>query len=858
MFSKFDRSKFSIFYKSKQLKKINCFHCLCLLLLPALASASDKTDVRLLIDVSGSMKKNDANNLRRPAVDLLVKLLPEDSEAGVWTFGQYVNMLVPHGSVNKKWRTLASEKTAQINSNGLYTNIGGVLEKATYDIQQRSNQPNSAENEYQHLILLTDGMVDISKQPEENQAEWRRISEELLPALKASNYKVHTIALSDNADTELLNKLSLATDGVAATANNADELMKIFLNALDSASPPEQVPLKGNSFVVDSSVEEFTALVFPVEGSPPAKLKSPENKEYAFDDNNEDVNWIRTDQYELLTVKRPVEGEWELLADLDPDSRVTIVSDLNLVVKPLKNNALKNSRIHLKLLLEEEGKKIVRPDLLNILDVSYSVQRHNDGEAWFDVIPVDLSLASTDPNAGIFSRQLDIFDTKGIYEIKVVVDGKSFKREFSHSIEIREPFIVETETQKKKSISHIVTTVTASNDDIDVAKTKIMARIEKPSKNNSVKTLTLTDFDSWKLDFIPEEQGIYKINLNVLAVKNNGDKFEFSSEEISIRYPEDGEFFLEDEKTNEEEEKPIQQTVAEEPNAEANVEEPKSKLWLYIGLGVGNLLILVIAFFAYRMIMGGKVEDELEDIEASLASDTSENAEGSLSSSSAVDNKENENANDNEKKEEGEESPDAASSDGPSMTDVDSSEGQKVMDSDDKTETEDLDNNSENPEKNSSDDAIGLDGSSGSSPDSSQAHSHDSSQKSSQDNSGEDEVEGITDVEFSLDDFEEDDDDDIDSEIDRELAEEFAEEVTKESEKDSDSEAQNTVDESNELQTETISSSDQQEDSGNQKENIKDEFDLSDVEDSNVEDSNVEDSNVESSDVKENGKENEP
>ena len=45
-------------------------------------------DVRLVIDVSGSMKQNDPNNLRQPAVELLVQLLPEGSKAGVWTFGK--------------------------------------------------------------------------------------------------------------------------------------------------------------------------------------------------------------------------------------------------------------------------------------------------------------------------------------------------------------------------------------------------------------------------------------------------------------------------------------------------------------------------------------------------------------------------------------------------------------------------------------------------------------------------------------------------------------------------------------------------------------------------------------------------
>ena len=46
-----------------------------------------KPDVRLLIDISGSMKQSDPENLRAPALDLIVRLLPEGSRAGVWIFG---------------------------------------------------------------------------------------------------------------------------------------------------------------------------------------------------------------------------------------------------------------------------------------------------------------------------------------------------------------------------------------------------------------------------------------------------------------------------------------------------------------------------------------------------------------------------------------------------------------------------------------------------------------------------------------------------------------------------------------------------------------------------------------------------
>lgn len=52
------------------------------------------TDLRVLIDVSGSMKANDPSSLRQPAAELIARLLPVDSRAGVWLFGSESRFLV--------------------------------------------------------------------------------------------------------------------------------------------------------------------------------------------------------------------------------------------------------------------------------------------------------------------------------------------------------------------------------------------------------------------------------------------------------------------------------------------------------------------------------------------------------------------------------------------------------------------------------------------------------------------------------------------------------------------------------------------------------------------------------------------
>jgi hypothetical protein len=57
--------------------------------------------------------------------------------------------------------------------------------------------------------------------------------------------------------------------------------------------------------------------------------------------------------------------------------------------------------------------------------------------------------------------------------------------------------------------------------------------------------------------------------------------------------------------------------VPAEPEAEA--EEESDNLLLYISIGIGNLLVLVLGYVAYRLIAGKGDKDELAEIEKTLA-----------------------------------------------------------------------------------------------------------------------------------------------------------------------------------------------------------------------------------------------
>ena len=574
-----------------------------------------------MIDVSGSMKLNDPNNLRGSAVDLLVQLLPEESKAGVWTFGRWVNMLVKHRKVDSAWRSDALANSDQINSAGLFTNIGEALEKATYDLPSKDKKYRSS------IVLLTDGMVDIDKDPEKNKREWRRIVDEILPRLQSAGVSLHTIALSEKADTDLLNKLSIGTDGIAAVAKNADELMKVFFKAFEAAAPMEQLPLSEEGFVVDSSVEEFTALIFRQDSQEQTRLIGPDQQAYTAQSASKYLKWHRDNKYDLITMKQPLEGRWQVMAKMDPESRITVVSNLNLRVKPLPNNVMKGHKERLSFLLEEDGKTILSPEFLSLMSITASIKTGADEldlqEIWREPVKTVPS-----PPKGVFTLALPEFSPEGVYQLSLILDGKSFVRQFNHRFTARQPFSADIKAVLNEGKTEYLLTARAFSKEITVGKTQVVATIIAPDDLRKIRPMPPTDSDVWQSTIRPELQGVYTLGVRVRGKYKDGTTFDIELERLQFNYPVEG-GLAEEEKpfiaqatpapttaTDSEAEVKSASASQSEQGVDSNdiAQEPPLPSWvLYVALGVGNVLLLAIGFFAYKKIMGGGAKEDVVD-----------------------------------------------------------------------------------------------------------------------------------------------------------------------------------------------------------------------------------------------------
>jgi len=385
------------------------------------AGTEPARDIRILIDISGSMKWNDPYNMRVPALRLVANLMPPHSKAGVWTFERHVKRLVPHGLADRAWKDRAAEAAGEIHAYGLYTDIEAALMAASRDWRSVDGPAQRS------VILLTDGTVDVSADPAQNARSRTRILKELLPHLQQAGIAVYAIALAGDADDVLLQQLALATHGWFERAETAASLERIFLRMFEQATQPDTLPLTDNKVQVDDSIEEMSLLVFRGDDTRDTTIAPPQTATFGRDDAPDNVRWQSEQDYDLITIDRPARGTWTVNADFDVDNRVMAVTDLHAIGTALPADIASDDDLTFLVQLTHAGRTMEKQDFAHFVRVE-SHLTVDTRESW-DTLLLDNG-RDGDAAAGDGIYTLRLHDTlhAGHHVLTIKIDGGTFQR----------------------------------------------------------------------------------------------------------------------------------------------------------------------------------------------------------------------------------------------------------------------------------------------------------------------------------------------------------------------------------------------------------------------------------------------
>lgn len=282
------------------------------------AGPAKKTRAVVVFDNSRSMMNNDPQRLAQAAAMLFLDLARPGDEAGLDIFDEGSRSVVPIGPVQAR-RPAFSRALKRTRLDGHSTNLGQALSHALHTLNSAPKDPGTQEI----VVLLTDGKLDLgAARRAEEPAERRRILRQIAPALRRRGARVYPIAFTDQADQQLLSEVAGGTQGAFSTIRSAPELHKAFTEIFVLSSGTDTLPIEDNRFVVDPSVKQ-TALVLSKTGAN-NQVVAPDEAVVDGAHPHPDVKWDSSKGYDLVELKNPQAGAWEVKGT---EQAVAIVSD---------------------------------------------------------------------------------------------------------------------------------------------------------------------------------------------------------------------------------------------------------------------------------------------------------------------------------------------------------------------------------------------------------------------------------------------------------------------------------------------------------------------------------------------------
>ena len=379
-----------------------------------MAQSRSSIDVAIVMDSSGSMKKTDPGSLRIPAAKLFISLLGSSDRAAVLSFsdqGYPIAGLTPVNNEANKQKLLNA--TDKITSKGLYTNLYGAFNKGM-EILLDSKE----EGREQIIVLMSDGMMDVGD-PDRDRQLLDKLRSELSGVLTANNIKVYAIAFTDQSDRTQLEKLSKQTGGFYNLALTDRDFHLIFTSIFESLKSPEMLPMESNGFLIDGSIQEVTIVVSKESAATAIQINAPDGQQYAGNQKYSGISWFVSDNFDMITVQKPVEGRWKILYSTGENNKAYIITDLTLETNFEQLYAVFGENLDIKAWLEKEGSIIRGGEVLEATDI-YIELSNPDGNI--------SHLNPLNDGEGIFHKRITPFKD-GNYTLKVIAKGKTYERE---------------------------------------------------------------------------------------------------------------------------------------------------------------------------------------------------------------------------------------------------------------------------------------------------------------------------------------------------------------------------------------------------------------------------------------------
>ncbi|WP_417347002.1 TIGR03503 family protein [Ferrimonas sp.] len=309
------------------------------------------------------------------------------------------------------------------------------------------------------------------------------------------------------------------------------------------ALSPQALKLLDNRFRVDYGIEAITMLVQRKEHSSPVIVVLPDGSKWYAHRHPDNVSWSEGPGGDMIRVSNPTPGPWQLIGQVTENSKILLISDIQLKLDPLPKKVFRGERIKLNASIEGDNNTLSIRDFHKMLKWKVnlvSANRRGDENYAAGVKKIggfedDGTKLDERPNDGHFTSSLDFDQPSGLYGLRLEVGNEVFNRTVDQDLEIiPQPFRLSVPQKPGTDPGEYRVQVNVDQQDLMPGELHLVIQVRAPSGMMGELTVTpQEEVQSYSLPMVME-MGSYLIKGTAVGTTASGEEFFLNLPELNF------------------------------------------------------------------------------------------------------------------------------------------------------------------------------------------------------------------------------------------------------------------------------------------------------------------------------------
>ncbi|WAJ70948.1 TIGR03503 family protein [Catenovulum adriaticum] len=315
------------------------------------------------------------------------------------------------------------------------------------------------------------------------------------------------------------------------TANQTLGPMDV-IRLVDAPDHLSSIQLIQNRFRIDEHVDDIVMVFFRKYGSAPLILIRPDgSKLYAPTIEQVEGQWYDDLTFDMIQLKKPMVGPWQVVGNITPDSKIMVLSDVQLKAEPLPSLLFSGEIIKLTASLLNGGKPIQYANFSDVvqLDVTFLSTNNNEYQN-FAADSVKVAQFKDDGQGfderrkdSVFTGEFKLNVASGEWVPSLFLDLGLFNRELLLDPVILHPvpFDVQVDTALDDNELHSLN-ISANTELINFSSFAFSGEIFYPTGESQRFSIPEEETDKKQFMLFNYGAGTYKVKLSAFGKNKNG------------------------------------------------------------------------------------------------------------------------------------------------------------------------------------------------------------------------------------------------------------------------------------------------------------------------------------------------